>query len=51
MAIKFDFNRLRTAISGFVKAEDTAGSEAKHIPIMQTVAKTRTIAGLAATTV
>ena len=51
MAIKFDFNRLRTAISGFVKAEDTAGSEAKHIPIMQTVAKTRTIAGLEATTV
>ena len=51
MAIKFDFNRLRTAISGFVKAEDTAGSEVKHIPIMQTVAKTRTIAGVAATTV
>ena len=51
MAIKFDFNRLRTAISGFVKAEDTAGSEVKHIPIMQTVAKTRTIAGVAATTI
>ena len=51
MAIKFDFNRLRTAISGFVKAEDTAGSEVKHIPIMQTVAATTTIAGVAATTV
>ena len=51
MAIKFDFNRLRTAISGFVKAEDTAGSDVKHIPIMQTVAATTTIAGVAATTV
>ena len=51
MALKFSFNRLRTAISGFVKAEDTAGSEVKHIPIMQTVAATTTIAGVAATTV
>tara|TARA_R110002020_G_scaffold410220_1_gene619995 strand:- start:4215 stop:4718 length:504 start_codon:yes stop_codon:yes gene_type:complete len=36
MAIKFDFNRLRTAIKGFIKAQDTAGSEVQHIPLIQT---------------
>ena len=36
MAIKFDFNRLRTAIKGFIKAQDSAGSEVQHIPLIQT---------------
>jgi hypothetical protein len=51
MAIKFDFNRLRTSISGFVKTTDTAGSDVKHLPKMQIVPPVMTIAGLAATTV
>ena len=51
MAIKFDFNRLRTAISGFVKTTDTAGSDVRHLPKMQIVPPTRKIAGVAATTV
>ena len=38
MAIKFDFNRLRTAIKGFIKAENTAGSEVIHLPKLQAAA-------------
>ena len=38
MAIKFDFNRLRTAIKGFIKATDTAGSEVVHLPKLQSAA-------------
>ena len=51
MAMKFDFNRLRTAISGFVKTTDTAGSEVKHLPKLQYCPPTMRIAGAAATTV
>ena len=36
MALKFDFSRLRTAVKGFIKAKDTAGEEALHLPIIQT---------------
>ena len=32
MAIKFDWNRLRTGIKSFLKITDTAGSEVVHLP-------------------
>ena len=32
MAIKFDFNRLRTGIKSFLKITDTAGYEVVHLP-------------------
>ena len=32
MAIKFDFNRLRTAVKGFLKITDAAGSDVVHLP-------------------
>ena len=35
MAIKFDFNRLRTAIKGFLVATETAGSDVVHLPKLQ----------------
>ena len=35
MAIKFDFNRLRTAIKGFLTATNSAGSEVIHLPKLQ----------------
>ncbi len=35
MALKFDFNRLRTAVKGFIEAESTVGSEAIHLPLIQ----------------
>ena len=35
MAIKFDFNRLRTAIKGFLTATNAAGSEVVHLPKLQ----------------
>ena len=51
MAIKFDFNRLRTAISGFVEVDNVAGSEVKHLPQLQYVPPTMSIAGTDGTTV
>ena len=38
MAIKFDFNRLRTAIKGFLVASETAGSDVVHLPKLQSAA-------------
>tara|TARA_R100000315_G_C5135082_1_gene77196 strand:+ start:84 stop:587 length:504 start_codon:yes stop_codon:yes gene_type:complete len=38
MAIKFDFNRLRTAIKGFLVATETAGSDVVHLPKLQAAA-------------
>ena len=38
MAIKFDFNRLRTAVKGWLKATDTAGSDVVHLPKLQSAA-------------
>ena len=32
MAIKFDFNRLRTGVKSFLKITDSAGSEVVHLP-------------------
>ena len=32
MAIKFDFNRLRTGVKSFLKITDDAGSEVVHLP-------------------
>ena len=32
MAIKFDFNRLRTGVKSFLKITDAAGSEVVHLP-------------------
>ena len=51
MAIKFDLNRLRTAISGFVKTTDAVGADVKHLPQLQYCPPVKTIAGTDATTV
>jgi hypothetical protein len=39
MAIKFDFNRLRTAVDSFYKAKDTVGEEVVHLPALKSVKK------------
>ena len=39
MALKFDFNRLRTAVSSFYKAKDTVGEEVIHLPALHCVKK------------
>jgi N-acetylglucosamine kinase-like BadF-type ATPase len=39
MALKFDFNRLRTAVSSFYKAKDTVGEEVVHLPALRSVKK------------
>lgn len=39
MALKFDFNRLRTAIGSFYKAKDTVGEEVVHLPALRSVKK------------
>ncbi len=38
MAIKFDFNRLRTAIKGFLVATETVGEDVVHLPKLQAAA-------------
>ena len=43
MAIKFDFNRLRTAIKGFLTATNAAGSEVVHLPKLQSASVVETI--------
>ena len=40
MAIKFDFNRLRTAVDSFYKAKDTVGEEVVHLPALKSVTLT-----------
>ena len=39
MALKFDFNRLRTAIGSFYKAKDTVGENVVHPPALRCVKK------------
>ena len=39
MALKFDFNRLRTAIGSFYKAKDTVGENVVHLPALRSVKK------------
>jgi hypothetical protein len=39
MALKFDFNRLRTAVSSFYKAKDTVGEDVVHLPALRSVKK------------
>ena len=51
MALKFSFNKFRTAVSGFIKAQDVAGEEVLHIPQIQIAPVTMAIAGVVQTTV
>tara|TARA_A100001515_G_scaffold124574_1_gene108857 strand:+ start:257 stop:757 length:501 start_codon:yes stop_codon:yes gene_type:complete len=43
MALKFDFNRLRTAIGSFYKAKDTVGADVVHLPALRSVKKVITL--------
>jgi len=51
MALKFDFNKIRSAVSGFIKADNVVGEDFLHIPIMQIAPPTVSIAGVTQTTV
>tara|TARA_R110002050_G_scaffold298344_1_gene461551 strand:+ start:553 stop:1053 length:501 start_codon:yes stop_codon:yes gene_type:complete len=51
MAKKFSFNLFRTAISDFIKADESIGSEVLYIPRMQMAPVTMNIAGVVQTTV